>query len=72
MLPSIIYSDQKRYSKNRYIGFNIQQIQDVIDHAENFNIGGAILFLDFAKAFDALEWSFKTECLKKLALKVHL
>jgi hypothetical protein len=46
VLPSIIHSDQKGYVKNRYIGFNIRQIQDVIDHSEKFNIEGAILFLD--------------------------
>jgi hypothetical protein len=44
VLPSIIHSDQKGYVKNRYIGFNIRQIQDVIDHSEKFNIEGAILF----------------------------
>jgi hypothetical protein len=26
VLPSIIHSDQKRYVKNRYIGFNIRQV----------------------------------------------
>jgi hypothetical protein len=69
VLPSIIDTDQKGYVKNRYIGFNIQQIQDVIDHSEKFNIEGAILFLDFTKAFDSLEWSFMTECLEKFGFK---
>ena len=54
------------------VGFNIRQIQDEIDHSEKFNIEGAILFLDFTKAFDSLEWSFMTKCLENLALKVHL
>jgi hypothetical protein len=69
VLPSIIHSDQKGYVKNRYIGFNIRQIQDAIDHSEKFNIEGAILFLDFTKAFDSLEWSFMTECLEKFGFK---
>jgi hypothetical protein len=30
---------------------------------------GAILFLDFTKAFDSLEWSFMTECLDKFCFK---
>ena len=51
------------------VGFNIRQIQDVIDHSEKFNIEGAILFLDFTKAFDSLEWSFMTECLEKFGFK---
>ena len=35
--------------KNRYIGFNIRQIQDIVDHAEFFNNEGALLFIDFPK-----------------------
>jgi hypothetical protein len=66
VLLSIIHSDQKVYVKNRYIGFNIRQIQDVIDHSKKFNIEGAILFLDFTKAFVSLEWSFVTFCLEKI------
>ena len=55
VLPSIIHSDQKGYVKNRSF--------------RKFNIEGAILFLDFTKAFDSLEWSFMTECLEKFGLK---
>lgn len=65
ILPKIINNDQNGYVKNRYIGFNIRQIQDIIDHAEKFNVTGAILFLDFSKAFDSLEWNFMFESLKK-------
>jgi hypothetical protein len=61
--------DQKGYVKNRYIGFNIRQIQDIIDHSEKFNIEGAILFLDFTKTFDSLEWSFMTECLEQFGFR---
>ena len=59
VLSKIINSDQNGYVKNRYIGFNIRQIQDIIDYSETFNIDGALLFIDFSKAFDSLEWSFK-------------
>jgi hypothetical protein len=55
VLLSIMHSDQKEYVKNSNIGFNIRQIQDVIDHSKTFNIEGAILFLDFTKAFVSLE-----------------
>lgn len=65
VLPKIIHSDQKGYVKNRYIGFNVRQIQDVIDYCEKFNVDGAILFLDFTKAFDSLEWDFLFETLQK-------
>ena len=69
VIPKIIHTDQKGYIRNRYIGFNIRQIQDVIDYSENFKIDGAILFLDFSKAFDSLEWNFMFETLRKFGFK---
>ena len=54
VLPKIIHTDQKGYIKNRYIGFNIRQIQDIIDYSENFKVDGAILFVDFSKALTPL------------------
>ena len=68
VLSKIINSDQNGYVKNRYIGFNIRQIQDIIDYSETFNIDGALLFIDFSKAFDSLEWSFMYEALLKFGL----
>ena len=70
ILSKIINSDQNGYIKNRYIGFNIRQIQDIIDYSEKFNISGAILFIDFSKAFDSLEWDFMYESLKKFGFPV--
>ena len=63
VLHKIINPDQTGYLKNRYIGFNLRQIQDIIDYADKFNIEGAILFLDFSKAFDSLNWDFMYETL---------
>ena len=63
VLYKIINTDQTGYIKNRYIGFNLRQIQDIIDYADKFNIDGAILFLDFSKAFDSLDWDFMYETL---------
>jgi exonuclease III len=60
---TIINTDQTGYIKNRYIGFNIRQIQDIIDYAEDFKIDGAIIFIDFKKAFDTLEWNFMVSTL---------
>ena len=34
LLPKIISMDQQGYLKNRYIGYNIQNIQDIIDYTE--------------------------------------
>ena len=57
--------DQQGYLKNRYIGFNIRQIQDIIDYTEKLNIRGCVLFLDFRKAFDTVSWNFMFAVLKK-------
>ena len=65
VLPKIINLDQQGYLKNRNIAFNIRQIQDVIDYIETFNIDGVILFLDFRKAFDTVDWNFLYAVLKK-------
>ena len=45
VIHKIIDTDQNGYIKNRFIGFNIRQIQDIIDFSEKFNIDHAcILF----------------------------
>ena len=65
VLPKIINTDQQGFIKNIFIGFNIIQIQDIIDYADILNIDGIILFLDFKKAFDTVEWNFMIHVLKK-------
>ena len=55
VLPKIINVDQTGYVKNRFIGFNLRQIQDIIDYADIYRIEGAIIFVDFTKVFDSLE-----------------
>lgn len=69
VLHKIIHSDQSGYVKNRFIGFNIRQIQDIIDYSDKFNVDGAILFLDFSKAFDSLEWEFMFSAFRKFDLQ---
>ena len=55
VMQDLIHSDQSGYIKKRFIGHNIRTIQDLISYAEKFN-KGVLLFLDFKKAFDSLEW----------------
>jgi hypothetical protein len=64
ILPKLINEDQTGYIKNRFIGFNLRQIQDIIDYSNIYKIEGAIIFLDFSKAFDSLEWDFMFSTLK--------
>ena len=57
-LPKRISEDKKGFIRGRNINENIRTIDSIIkDTAEN-NTPGILLFLDFEKAFDTLEWSF--------------
>ena len=58
VLPFIINPDQTGFLKGRFIGENIRLIDGVIDYTEFKGIPGLLLFVDFEKAFDTLEWSF--------------
>ena len=44
---------------------NIRLVEDIIEYAEQFNTDGLLLFLDFKKAFDSLEWKFMIKTLRK-------
>lgn len=54
VINKIIHTDQNGYIKGRSIGYNIRLIQDVIEYFENDNTEGAIIFLDFHKAFETV------------------
>lgn len=43
ILPKIINEDQIGYIKNKFIGFNLRQIQGIIDYAEAYKIEGPIV-----------------------------
>ena len=58
VLPDIINSDQTGFLKGRAIGENVRLLNSVISYAEQQNVPGMILFIDFEKAFDTLEWKF--------------
>lgn len=65
VINKIIHTDQNGYIKGRSIGYNIRLIQDVIEYFENDNIEGAIIFLDFHKAFDTVNHTFLHLVLEK-------
>ena len=51
-------ADQTGFLKGQFIGENIRLIDGVINFAEAENIPGLLLFLDFEKVFDTVEWVF--------------
>ena len=58
VIPKIINNDQTGFLKGRFIGENIRLIDGIINHTKSNNIPGLLLFLDFEKAFDTVEWPF--------------
>ena len=65
ILIKLINENQTGYIKNRFIGFTLRQIQDIIDYADIYKIEGSLVFIDFIKAFDSLEWDFMLLTLKR-------
>ena len=64
-LKTLTHSDQSGFVKGRYIGDNIHLLFDIIDYTEFKQLPGAVLFVDFFKAFDSLKWKFLFKVLKK-------
>ena len=58
LLPKLISNDQTGFIKHRFSGENIRSIDSIIKYTAAKRIPGLLLFLDFEKAFDTLEWSF--------------
>ena len=73
VLPEVINRDQTGYVKNRFIGENIRLISDVMEFYEEKNLPGMLLFIDFEKGFDSLEWNlFKELCPDVPKMDPHL
>ena len=64
VLPEIIHSNQTGYVPGCYIGEGARSIMDIMDYTKTYDIPGLLLFIDFKKAFDCLEWNFMFKCLK--------
>jgi hypothetical protein len=65
-LPDIISNDQSGFVKCRYIGCNIQRLQNMIQMCKDTQIKGYLINIDFEKAFDTIEWDFIEKSLEKL------
>ena len=64
VLPNIIHHNQTGFIKDRYIGETVRSIFDIMEFTLKENIPGIMIFLDFQKAFDSVEWDFILECLE--------
>ena len=65
VISKLISENQSGYRKTRYIGINARLIMDIIEKCEKSNTAGAILCLDYEKAFDSLNWNFMLASLNK-------
>ena len=58
VLPTLINNDQTGFIAGRYIGENIKLLFDIMEYAEENDIPGLFLLIDFEKAFDSISWNF--------------
>ena len=65
----MINKNQSAYIKGRYIGENARLILDIFEYCEEFADEGILLFVDFEKAFDSVEWNFMFKTLQKFKFK---
>ena len=65
VLPYIIHPDQAACIKDRYIGCNVRNLIDIYEFTETRNLPGAMLCVDFEKAFDTVEHNFLYSVLKR-------
>ena len=66
VIGNIVKNDQTGYIKGRFVGQNIRLIQDIIELASDADfLEQCIIFIDFHKAFDTLEFNFIHNCLKE-------
>ena len=65
VISDIVGPNQVAYIKGRFIGTNIRLVQDIFDLYNKHNYPGLLLFADFKKAFDNVEWDFPFSVLKK-------
>ena len=72
VLPEIIHCNQTGYVSGRSIGEAARSILDIMDYMKTCDIPGLLLFIDFEKAFDSLEWNFMFKCLQVFGFRPSL
>jgi len=71
-LDELIHVNQKGFLSSRYIGENIQNAEAAINHCKQNDIDSLLIFLDFSKAFDCVEWPLIDKALKMYGFKDNL
>ena len=66
IIGHLIDGDQTAYIKGRFIGFSARTVLDIFEYCENSNDPHILLFCDFEKAFDSVEWNFLFKTLKHM------
>lgn len=66
VINNLIGNEQTAYIKGRFIGANARTVLDIYEYCMENDKDGLLLFLDFEKAFDSVEWSFLIKVLKIL------
>jgi len=71
-LENIIHKDQKGFLKGRFIGENINNVTTMIDYANENNINLTLVFLDYQKAFDCVEFNIIEKCLISFGFEANV
>ena len=58
VVNKLVGPQQTAYINKRFIGNSCRLTIDISDYCEHFKIDGALLMLDFKKAFDSIEVEF--------------
>ena len=66
VIRQIINPNQTGYVKGRLAAYNVRLTKDIIEYMLKQNLSGAIMMVDFTKAFDVIDMSFVYNCLDKL------
>lgn len=64
VLPYIIHDDQTGFMSGRDISLNIRKVLDIIQYTEINKIGAVVITIDYAKAFDSIEYEFIWNAMK--------
>ena len=64
VLPHIIHHNQTGFIKDCCNGERGRSIPNIIELTVEENFRGAMIFIDFQKAFDNLEWNYLLNCVQ--------